>query len=69
MWEALNGRRLYDETDPARVLARQREEDVPPPTFPAGSPFARLADVTMQAMAFEASLRFKTAAELGAARR
>jgi serine/threonine protein kinase len=69
MWEALNGRRLYDETEPTRVLARQREEDVPPPAFPAGSPFARLADVTMQAMAFEASLRFKTAAELGAALR
>jgi serine/threonine-protein kinase len=69
LWEALEGRRLYEETDPARVLARQREEDVPRPSIPAGSPFAALAGITMQAMAFDASLRFKTAAELGAALR
>ncbi|MDB5218360.1 MAG: hypothetical protein JWO86_6287 [Myxococcaceae bacterium] len=69
MWEGLTGRRLYEETDPTRVLARQREEDVPPPAFPAGSPFARLAEVTMRALAFDPSLRFKTAAELGAALR
>jgi serine/threonine protein kinase len=69
MWEALSGRRLYDEHEPARVLARQREEDVPPPAFPANSPFARLADVTMRAIAFDPSLRFKTANEMGAALR
>jgi hypothetical protein len=69
MWEGLTGRRLYDETDPARVLARQREEDVAPPSFPSGSPFARLADVTMRALAFDPALRFKTAAEMGAALR
>jgi eukaryotic-like serine/threonine-protein kinase len=69
MWEALTGRRLYEERDPARVLARQREEDVAPPSFPAGSPFAGLADVAMRAIAFDPSLRFKTAAEMGAALR
>ena len=69
MWEGLTGRRLYDETDPARVLARQREEDVAPPSFSPGSPFARLADVTMRALAFDPSGRFKTAAEMGAALR
>ena len=69
MWEGLTGRRLYEETDPARVLARQREDDVAPPSFPAGSPFARLADVTMRALAFDPSLRFKTAAEMAAALR
>jgi hypothetical protein len=69
MWEGLTGRRLYDETDPTRVLARQREEEVAAPSFPSGSPFARLADVTMRALAFDPALRFKTAAEMGAALR
>lgn len=69
MWEALTGRRLYEERDPARVLARQREEEIAPPALPAGSPFADLAGVAMRAMAFDASLRFKSAAEMGAALR
>jgi hypothetical protein len=68
-WEALTGRRLYDERDPAKVLARQREEEIAPPAIPAGSPFASLADVVMRAVAFDPALRFKSAAEMGGALR
>jgi len=69
LWEALTGRRLYDEKDPVRVLARQREEEIEPPSFSAGSPFAALDEVVLHALAFDPSLRFKSAAEMGSALR
>ena len=69
LWEALTGRRLYKEKDPVRVLARQREEEIEPPAFPPGSPFAGLTEVVLHALAFDPALRFKTAAEMGAALR
>ena len=69
LWEALSGRRLYVEDDPVRILARQREEDIERPALPAESPFARLTEPLLRALAFDPSLRFKTAGEMGAALR
>ena len=69
LWEALSGRRLYLENDPVRILARQREEDIERPAFPPGSPFVPLTEVLLRALAFDPALRFKTAAEMGAALR
>lgn len=64
LWEGLTGKRLFEDADPARVAQRQREEDLPRPALPAGSPFARLADVAMRALAFDPALRYRTASEM-----
>ncbi|MDF2694406.1 MAG: hypothetical protein K0S65_2789 [Labilithrix sp.] len=69
LWEVLTGQRLHDEKDPMRVLARQREIDIPRPVLPAGSPYAPLADIAMRALSFEPSLRFRTALEMATAMR
>ena len=66
LWEALAARRLHDETDPARVLARQREEEIAAPSIHLSSPFARLVDVAMRALAFDPALRFRGATEMAA---
>jgi serine/threonine-protein kinase len=66
LWEGLAGRRLYEETDPARVLARQREGDVAPPVIHPSSPFARLVDTAMRALSFDPALRFRGPAEMAA---
>ncbi len=59
LWEALTERRLYDDPTPARIAQRQREEEIPPPN-------ARLAEVTMRALAFDRALRFRTAQDMAA---
>jgi hypothetical protein len=59
LWEALMERRLYDETSPARIAQRQREEDIKAPN-------ARLAEAAMRALAFDPALRFRTAQEMAA---
>ncbi|MBX3199359.1 MAG: protein kinase [Labilithrix sp.] len=64
LWEALTGKRLHDERDPARVLARQREVDIARPALPPGSPYQALADIAMRALAFDPALRFRTATEM-----
>jgi serine/threonine-protein kinase len=64
LWEALTGRRLHDESDPVKVLAHQREADVPRPELPPGSPYAPLVDVAMRALSFDPALRFRTAADM-----
>ena len=66
LWEALTARRLYDESQPARVLARQRAEEVVCPHIHPSSPFARLVEVAMRALAFEPALRFRGPAEMSA---
>lgn len=66
LWEALAGRRLRDDTSAARILARQREEELAAPQLHPTNPFARLAAVAMRALAFDANARFKTAAEMAA---
>jgi eukaryotic-like serine/threonine-protein kinase len=66
LWEALAGRRLFDETAPSRVLSRQREEEIVPPSIDPRSPFARLADVALRALAFDPVLRFRSAPEMAA---
>jgi eukaryotic-like serine/threonine-protein kinase len=66
LWEGLTGRRLYEECDPARLAQRQREEELPRPVIPESSPFARLVDVAMQAIAFDPALRFRSASEMAA---
>jgi hypothetical protein len=64
LWEALTGRRLWGETDPARIRSRQREEELVRPELPDASPFARLADVAMRALSFDPALRHKTSSEM-----
>ena len=65
LWEVLTGRRLHDEREPARVLARQREVDIAHPSVAASdSPYAPLADIAMRALSFDPALRFRTAAEM-----
>ncbi len=66
LWEALSGKRLHEEKDPARVLSRQREIDIPRPALPSGSPYSILSDIAMRALAFDPALRFRTAAEMAA---
>lgn len=64
LWEALMGRRVGEEKDPALIAQRQREEELPRPAIPLASPFARLADVAMRALAFDPALRFRSASEM-----
>jgi serine/threonine-protein kinase len=66
LWEALTGRRLYTDTDPVRLLARQREEEISLPMLDPGSPFAALGEVAMRAIAFDPAIRFRSAAEMAA---
>lgn len=64
LWEALAARRLFDEIEPARVLSRQREGEIVLPAIHPSSPFARLAEVAMRALAFDPALRFRGASEM-----
>ena len=64
LWEALMGTPLFPEADPARILHRQRAEEIPAPTPPPELAF--LGAVAMRALSFEPGLRFRTAAEMGA---
>jgi serine/threonine-protein kinase len=66
LWEGLAGRRLYEETAPARLLVRQREGELAPPPIHPSSPFARLADVALRALSFDPSLRYRGATEMAA---
>jgi len=64
LWEALAGRRLWNEKSAARALARQREETPPAVTLDRESPFHRLVDVALRALAFEPSARYGSIAEM-----
>ncbi|MDB4938883.1 MAG: hypothetical protein JWP87_5855, partial [Labilithrix sp.] len=64
LWEGLAGHRLSIETDPARMLSRQREGELVAPPIDPSAPFARLAGVAMRAMSFDPSLRFRGPAEM-----
>ncbi len=66
LWEILCGTRLHEESDPARVLSRQREIDIAAPPLAAGSPYAPLAEIAMRALSFDPALRFRTAAGMAA---
>lgn len=66
LWEGIAGKRLYDERLPALVLTRQREGELAPPPLHPSSPFARLSDVAMRALAFDPALRFRGAGEMAA---
>lgn len=64
LWEALTGHRLYDETDPVRVLQRQRGDDLAEPDLAKAPEFAGLSKVAMRALSFDPALRYKNAAEM-----
>ncbi len=64
LWEGLSGGRLFDEKHPGRVLQRQREEELQRPEVAEASGFAKLSDVAMRALAFDPSLRFRSASEM-----
>ena len=66
LWEGIAGRRLYEERDPAQILARQREGELARPSIHPSSPFARLADVALRALSFDPSLRYRGVPEMAA---
>jgi serine/threonine protein kinase len=66
LWEGVVGRRLYEERDPAQVLARQREGELVRPSIHPSSPFARLADVAMRALSFDPALRYRGVTDMAA---
>jgi serine/threonine-protein kinase len=67
LWEALSGKRLVDEHDPAAAVARFRSEPIPPATVPDKSPWAKgLVDVAARALAISPDGRWATAAMLAA---
>ncbi len=67
LWEALSGKRLVDERDPAAAAARFRSEPVPPATVPDKAPWAKgLVDVAARALAISPDGRWPTAAMLAA---
>lgn len=66
LWEGLTGRRLYEESAPGRILVRQREGEIAPPSIDPRSPLARLAEVALRALSFDPSLRYRGAAEMAA---
>jgi eukaryotic-like serine/threonine-protein kinase len=67
LWEALSGKRLVDERDPAAAAARFRSEPIPPATVPDKSPWAKgLVDVAARALAISPDGRWPTAAMLAA---
>lgn len=66
LWETLTGKRLYAETSAAKVLARQREEDLVVPSLHPSNPFARLADVAIRALSFDPNARYASIAEMAA---
>lgn len=66
LWEALAGERLWNEVSVERVLARQREEELPHP-IPAldrENPFQRVIDVALRALAFDPGARYGSIAEM-----
>lgn len=67
LWEAIAGRRLYPErpTPEPQSDSRARRALVAPHVHPS-SPFARLADVAMRALASDPAQRFRSAAEMAA---
>jgi len=64
LWEGLARRRLFPETDPARILARQRQEEIVTPAMPAGSPLAYLTAIAARALSFEPGNRYRNATEM-----
>lgn len=64
LWEAIAGRRLYQAPEP-RSDSRALRALIEPRVHPS-SPFARLADVAMRALASDPALRFRSAAEMAA---
>jgi len=67
LWEALSGKRLVDERDPAAAAARFRSEPIPPATVPDKTPWAKgLVDVAARALSISPDGRWPTAAMLAA---
>ncbi len=62
LWEALTGRDLYEDVDPARIAQRQREDEIEAPEGPLGV-------VAMRALSFDPGLRYRSAHEMAASLR
>jgi hypothetical protein len=69
LWEALVGRRLFEEENEARLITRVLTEDVPPPSRVDFDVPQALDDVVARAVAFERRSRFATAEEMAEALR
>jgi serine/threonine-protein kinase len=67
LWEAVVGRRLFEDLNEARLLARALGEGVPPPSAFAAETTAALDAVVVRACAADPAQRFRTAQEMAAA--
>jgi serine/threonine-protein kinase len=67
LWEALSGRPLFPNTQPAAVLTHLLSGRTPSPRIAAGSPWAApLADVVMRTLSVEPDKRFQSTTALAA---
>jgi serine/threonine-protein kinase len=67
LWEALSGKRLFEESDAAAIASRVRRGGVPPVSVPESAPWARgLAPVVAKALAWSPDDRWPTAAVMAA---
>ena len=64
LWEALVGRRLWAETSPERLRARQRAEEIPPPSAVKTFGLEHLPAVALRALSFDPSRRYRSAADM-----
>jgi serine/threonine-protein kinase len=67
LWEALTGKRLFDDPDPARLAVRVLTESVPPPSHFALEMTPALDAVVMRATSHDPRRRYATADEMLAA--
>ncbi len=66
LWEAITGERLFPDGDLTAIAQRQRSEDLAALDISMSSPFARLVDVAVHALAFDPALRYRSASEMAA---
>lgn len=64
LWEALAGRRLWPETSPERVRARQRAEEIPTPPDVKAFGLEHLPAVALRALSFDPARRFRSATDM-----
>ena len=64
LWEALAGRRLWPETSPERVRARQRAEEIPTPPDVTTFGLEHLPAVALRALSFDPARRFRSATDM-----
>ena len=67
LWEALSGRPLFPNTQPAAIVTHLLSGRIPKATIPAGHPWAEpLVEIVRRALSVEPDKRFESAAALAA---